>query len=231
MLAKKINPIITITSQISRLVIVICFSIFIAKLIWWVITPLYSETYIEEEVLNKYENSIKYIINRAPFGTYVEPILASNSVIKDKIKLSGIYAAGKNSIAFFEVNSKPMVARINEEVADGFSLSNIKDAQVTLTKESQVINLSITSGSTEVNQVPNMPPPAPPVNAFNPNTPNVNNRNPRHHKAPSSENRNKVVEQFIKENVPAASDSGAVHKATESRAAINPMDKESRPNR
>jgi hypothetical protein len=199
MLAKKINPFILLTSQTLRLVIIIYLLSLLAKSIWWLATPSL-DSYLEEDNLSKYEHSIKYIINRAPFGVPLLPPPSPSKVVpKDQISLTGVYVDGNNSIAFFEVNGKPLIAKIKDKVVDGSTLYKVNYTQAVLLRESQEITLNLTGGSQEINPLPS--PPSSPLkpNVFNPME-NVPSSPPPYHRSIPKEERRKLIEEFLKYN-------------------------------
>lgn len=151
MFTKKLNTIILIVSQVLTFVIVLYFAVLLAKLVWWVINPSISEVYVEKSSSNQFEKSIKYIINRYPFGVIVKVEEPKNVAppIASQIKLTGIYYNPPNSIAFIEYSGKAYTVKIGGSIMEEASVSVIDPDQIVITQNGAdaTIGLSMGSGS------------------------------------------------------------------------------------
>lgn len=151
MLTKKLNATILIASQILNFVIILYFAVLLAKLVWWVINPSIGEVYVEKTSATQFDKSIKYIINRYPFGVITKAVEAKSVAppIASQIKLTGIYFNPPNSIAFIEYTGKAHTVKVNGSIMSDAVLTAINENNVVVTqnKESAVVNLSAGSGT------------------------------------------------------------------------------------
>ncbi len=147
--SKNLNQNILIISQVLNLLIIIFSAVILAKFIWWIITPSINEVYLEKTTVNQFDNSVKYVINRHPFGIMVENKAPIPSII-EKIKLSGVYQNTlKNSIAFFDIDSKHVIAKIGDDIAEGVILKSVKRNKVIVLFQGHELAIFLSGGTAQ----------------------------------------------------------------------------------
>lgn len=147
--SKSLNQNILIISQVLNLLIIIFFAVILAKFIWWIITPSITEVYVEKTTVSQFDNSVKYVINRHPFGIMVENKAPLPSIM-EKIKLSGVYLnTSKNSIAFFDIDSKHVIAKIGDDIAEGVILKSIKGNKAIVLFQGQELAILLSGGTAQ----------------------------------------------------------------------------------
>ncbi len=148
---KRLNLGLNIASVMLNFIMLISLAWIGSNAFWWMFSPLATDPYIYTPPVNQYDNSIKYINNRAPFGVIIveKPKVA---LVNDNIKLTGIYLnTVKDSIVFLEVNSKPIIAKIGDEILPGTKIETINATKVVLNSNGTNQDLTLQRGSTEAN--------------------------------------------------------------------------------
>lgn len=151
MVTKKLNVGILTISQILHFVTILCFAVLLAKFIWWIINPSYNEAYVEKTRVNQKDSSVKFIINRYPFGMVVAPKAAAAPAIATQVNLNGVYLDGDNSMAFISYNGKAMVLKAGDAVTSGAELSKISLDSITVTQNNQDAIIKMSNGTTKAN--------------------------------------------------------------------------------
>lgn len=166
--SKDLNQTILIISQALNLLVIVFFAVFLAKTTWWVFSPSTVDVYVEKNSANQFDNSVKYVINRYPFGVIAELKQQAPSII-EKVKLSGIYLnTKKDSIAFLDVDNKHIIVKIGEEVAESVTLKSIKEDRVIVLYQGRELAILLSGGTAQ-----------PVVPDTNEKTPNSNNESLR----------------------------------------------------
>ena len=166
---KKINLGLKIALILLNFTMLISLAWISSNAFWWIFSPLATDPYANTASINQYDRSIKYINNRAPFGVIVieKPKIEA---VSDNIKLTGIYLNTiKDSIAFLEVNKKPIIAKIGEEIVLGTKIEMIKADRVILNTNWTLQDLPLEKGAAEANSGLNLP-----SNSHAPNMPTSN---------------------------------------------------------
>jgi hypothetical protein len=148
MITKKVNIAITYASHAARIFIILYLAVLLAHFIWWVASPIVPDIYVQKMVLNQYENSIKYINNRSPFGVIVIPKAPPPPPILNEIKLTGVYVnTPQNSMAFVELSGKPMVVQVGDIIAEDVKLKEVHPDSIVVTEGGTDTNISMTGGT------------------------------------------------------------------------------------
>lgn len=212
MITKKLNASIIIASKILNYGLIFYFAVLLAKFVWWVINPSLADVYVARTSVTQFDKSVKYIINRYPFGVITAPPVAAAPPITEQLKLTGVYLnTPSNSIAFIEFNHKPMIVKIGEAISEGAVLKAINPDTIIVAQGGTEARIKLTSGnvtSGTVSQGPIFPPTGPPANnnyqanfqpavvnenqATNPANPNAVNPN----SAEFKERRRRLIEEF-----------------------------------
>lgn len=136
MITRKLNSIILYSSRILNLAIFLYFAVLLGKFTWWLITPTLPDIYVEKITAHQFDNSIKMIINRYPFGIVIVQKTEDVPIptIAEQITLTGVYASeeSKDSFAMIDYNNKSIVLRIGEVIADDAILSAISAESITI---------------------------------------------------------------------------------------------------
>ena len=154
---KRLNLGLNIASVMLNFIMLISLAWISSNAFWWMFSPLATDPYIYTPPVNQYDSSIKYINNRAPFGIIIveKPKV---EVVNDNIKLTGIYLNTiKDSIAFLEVNNKPVIAKIGDEILPGTKIETINATKIVLNSNGTSQDLELEKGSTEANTGINIP--------------------------------------------------------------------------
>ena len=154
---KRLNFSLKITAIVLSLGMLISLAWLGSDAFWWLFNPLATNPYASTPSIHLYDNSIKYINNRAPFGVIVveKPKVA---VISDNIKLTGIYLnTDKDSIAFMEVNKKSIIAKIGDEIVPGTKVESINADRIILNTNGSNQDLTLEKGTNEANNSINLP--------------------------------------------------------------------------
>ena len=149
MLTKKLNTTIAIVSQVLTFVITLYFAVLLAKLVWWVINPSIGEVYVEKSSANQFDKSIKYIINRYPFGI-IPKVVEQKQVappIADQVKLTGIYYNPPNSMAFLEYGGKAYTVKLGSKVMDDGLMKSIAADSVVISQNGADATIELSKGS------------------------------------------------------------------------------------
>lgn len=135
MLTRKINNTLLVTSYAAKFIMQMGFAVLLARLIWWAITPAYNEVYVDRVRVNQKDTSVKYIINRYPFGEVV--------IVKHKdetpqfstlVKLHGVYVNGNNSMAFLEYSGKNMAVKVGGNISSDILLNKVEPDAVVISQ-------------------------------------------------------------------------------------------------
>ncbi len=147
MLTKNLNDNIVTACRILNVLLILYFAILSAHVVWWVLSPTVPEVYLTKGGVKTFDNSVKSIINRIPFGEIVVKESAV-AVVKDDIKLTGVYLnTSKDSIAFLEVNKKPMIVKLGDQIVPGTFLKSIYPESIVITQDSSDITMGLDKGS------------------------------------------------------------------------------------
>jgi hypothetical protein len=148
MITKKVNLAIVWSGRILKFIIAIYLACLLAKFVWWVISPIKGDVYVERADFKQFEDSAKFVVNRYPFGIVTTPPKAATPPIAEQIKLTGIYLnPPSNSWAFVEYNRKPLFLKIGDEIADDAHISAINTDSIVITQLGASVVVKITNES------------------------------------------------------------------------------------
>lgn len=159
---KDLNLYITPTIKVLGLSIAMFTISYTVKSIWWLSNPLGSHIYNDTSKPTLYKTTAKEIVNRAPFGIIVkeESAVIAVNPLKD-IVLTGIYAAGKDSIAFIKNGDKSDMLFIGSPVMN-YTVTKMTGNQITFVSDSgdvQTIGIKTSddnnSAASNQNNMPN----------------------------------------------------------------------------
>jgi Tfp pilus assembly protein PilP len=182
-------------------------AVLLAKLIWWIITPAYNEVYVDRVRINQKDNSVKYIINRYPFGEVV--------IVKPKdmtpafgtlVKLHGVYVSGSDSMAFIVYNDKSQAIKVGDNISATISLTQVLPDSIIITQNGVDATIKMTKSNAVVNNNSNRT-----FNYQNSNQNNLNNSPDNTNNASALngsnntndliEKRKELIEKFAKQEV------------------------------
>jgi hypothetical protein len=203
MLTKNLDAGILVSSKIINLIVLLMAAWLLAKATWWVTNPIDADVYVDKTAITQFDNSVKYIINRYPFGVIAEQKAAKAPAIAAQLKLTGIYLnTPKNSIAFFELNGKHLLLKIGDKIDSAVTLKSIDDNSVVITDESGETTIRMTTGGGSSAEVKNAPQNSnfysnsynnqqPPLSTTN------NNSNSSNNNSDAQEKRRKLIEEYM----------------------------------
>lgn len=212
MLTKKLNTTVALVSQMLTFVITLYFAVLLAKLVWWVINPSISEVYIEKSSANQFDKSIKYIINRYPFGIIPKVVEQKHVAppIADQVKLTGIYFNPPNSMAFLEYGGKAYTVMTGSKIMDDALLKSIAADHVVVSQNGADATIELSKGSgtaTQGSSETSHPAPTPSLRADPTHMDRHNspaNNNGSNSTDDFKERRRKLIEEFAqKQQAPA----------------------------
>lgn len=156
---KRLNFWLNIGLSTLNYVLVIILAMICSNAFWWLFNPIQTTPYANTSPLKEFDNSIKYVTNRAPFGVIVveKPKV---EIVSDNIKLTGIYLnTVQNSIAFLEVNKKPTIVKVGEEIIPGTKLVAIENNKIVINSGNSDQDLPLQKNDTNngINIVPTQP--------------------------------------------------------------------------
>lgn len=135
MLTRKINSSILLASNTTSFLMKMGIAVLLAKLVWWIFTPAYNEVYVERARVNQKDSSIKYIINRYPFG---EVVLVKPKDMTPEfsslVKLHGVYVSGGDSMAFITYNNKSVAVKVAGEISSNIVLTKVTPDSIIITQ-------------------------------------------------------------------------------------------------
>lgn len=150
MYTKKLNTIILLTTKTLNFIIIMFFAVILARLVWWVANPTLNDVYIEKSLTNQRDDSVKYIVNRYPFGVvskHKEEQVAAPKVV-DQIKLVGVYLNTlKASVAFIEISGKTQLYNINSVILGNSKLKAINSDSIVVTEDGNDATVRLGGGS------------------------------------------------------------------------------------
>lgn len=214
MLTRKINNAISIASHGSVFLLKMWCAVLLANFIWWIIMPAYNEVYVDRVRINQKDSSVKYIINRYPFGevVVVKAKVAAAPEFSTLVKLHGVYVSGSDSMAFIEYGEKNKAVRIGGNISPSISVTQVLpdsiiitqngvDATIKLTKSSATANTNGGFNGGMSNRMSNYQP----QNNFN-NTPDNNSFGAGAAAIPNNqgdliEKRKELIEKFAKQEL------------------------------
>ena len=148
---KRLNLGIKITTILLNYIMLISLAWICSNAVWWTFSPIATNPYASSSNIKQYDKSIKYINNRAPFGVIIVE-KTKVAIVSDNIKLTGIYLNTiKDSIAFIEVNKKPIIVKIGDDVIPGTKLDMINADKVILNTNGLIQELPLVKGAAEAN--------------------------------------------------------------------------------
>lgn len=209
MLTRKINNTISIASHSSAFLMKMWCAVLLAKFIWWIITPAYNEVYVDRVKINQKDSSVKYIINRYPFGEVV--VIKAKDVAAPEfstlVKLHGVYVSGSDSIAFIEYSDKNKAVRINGNISPSISITKISPDSIVITQNGVDAIIRLTQSTTSANTnsrfnggFPNHMPNDQPQNSFNNNFGTASTGIPNN-QSDLIEKRKELIEKFAKQEL------------------------------
>ena len=152
MLTRKINNSILISAHSSRFFLQMWCAILLAKFVWWIITPAYNEVYVDRVRINQKDSSVKYIINRYPFGEVVIVKAKDNTpAFSTLVKLHGVYMSGDDSMAFVEFNDKNKAVRIDGKISPNISLTKVLPDSIIITQNGVDATIKLTRSAAVAN--------------------------------------------------------------------------------
>lgn len=151
MIIKNFNGGLLITSRVLNVLLILYIAVMMAKFIWWIFSPSSPEVYVEKTSVKQFDNSTKNVINRYPFGVIVVQKKAEVvAVITDDIKLTGVYLNTKaNTIAFIELNKKPMIAKVGDTVGNGVVIKVINPDSIVVIQNDNEVTLKLAGGTAQ----------------------------------------------------------------------------------
>lgn len=156
MLLKNDN--ILIINGIIKVIIVCCCAVFLAKSIWWLLIPQYSEAYVEKTSIKQFDNDLQFVINRYPFGVITKDNMAKPSLLS-QLKLTGVYQSiPQKSLAFFDLNGKKLISKIGDTIDNNMVIKDINSNNVVVKDKSgeNTIKISTSSNNLSGPNLPNM---------------------------------------------------------------------------
>lgn len=196
MLTRKINNTILIASHIAKFMMQMGFAVLLAKLIWWTITPAYNEVYVDHVRINQKDTSVKYIINRYPFGEVVviqhkdeAPLFSS------LVKLHGVYVNGDDSMAFLNYSGKSQAVKLGGNISSDIVLTKIEPDAVVITQNGIYATIKITKSD----DMPNLGGAARSNSMSLPSNGNMNNNDGNNSNNDLMEKRRELINKFSKQ--------------------------------
>ncbi|MEN9946868.1 MAG: hypothetical protein RLZZ293_1254, partial [Pseudomonadota bacterium] len=125
-------------------------AVVLSKMLWWMLKPV--GFHHIQSITNPYiksEDIATGIGNRAPFGiVLVEKVDKPSDFdqVISQVKLVGVYAAGKNSIAFLQISGKNSLAQINDNILST-KLKRIESDSIVVSSNNQYLTIHL-SGAT-----------------------------------------------------------------------------------
>ncbi len=206
MYTKNLNTFILTASQTLNIAVIMLFAVILARLVWWVVNPTFSEVYMERSSTVQ-NDDIKFIINRYPFGVIAKEKKAEKVVphIVDQIKLVGVYVnTQKDSIAFIQIGDKTQTVKIGAAILGNATLKAVNPDSIIVSEGGNDATVSLSSGSgssgdsnggSNNNMNSNIPHMRPDARQYNPNHGN-NSQMPSTNSDEFKERRRKIVEEF-----------------------------------
>lgn len=145
MLTRKVNNTILITSYAAKFIMQMGFAVLLAKLIWWTVTPAYNQAYVDRVRINQKDTSVKYIINRYPFGEVV--IIQHKDetpLFSTLVKLHGVYVNGDDSMAFLNYSGKSQAVKVGGHISSDIVLTKVEPDAVEISQNGTNATIKIT---------------------------------------------------------------------------------------
>lgn len=158
MMVKQINTIIGISSKIINFLIIFYVAVLLARISWWVISPSVFDIYVAKSNINAFDNSVKFVVNRAPFGIVVAPPPPPKPTIASEIKITGLYLSSpKDSIVFYQLHDKPYIAKIGDTIGDDTVLKAFSDNGIIVSENNVEVEIDFrTDGGSSISAAPNV---------------------------------------------------------------------------